>query len=314
MKIVFAEPLGVSEELLKNAKMNFESLGHEFIYFLDRKDSAQEMINRAKDADILTLSNIPVGSEIIENCPKLKLINVAFTGTDHIDIILCRQKGINVCNAAGYSTVAVSELALGLAISLLRRIPDMDCQTRVLSDRKGFLGSELNGKTVGIVGTGAIGMATAKLFSAFGCKIISWSRTEKTSDLLTYVSIEELFSTSDIISLHLPATSETKNIINMELLSRMKVNSILINTARGQIIDYFALSEILKSEKIAGAGIDIYETEPPLPNNHPILSAPNTVLVPHIAYATKEAMLKRFEIVNSNIDWYLKEEMKNKIV
>ncbi|HNQ66988.1 MAG TPA: NAD(P)-dependent oxidoreductase [Bacteroidales bacterium] len=314
MKIVFAESLGVSEDLLKNAKVHFERLGHEFIYFLDRKDSAWDIISRAKDADILTLSNIAVEKEIIESCPRLKLINVAFTGTDHIDIDLCRKKGINVCNAAGYSTVAVSELALGLALSLLRRIPDMDSQTRVLSDRKGFLGAELNGKTVGIVGTGAIGMATAKLFEAFGCKIVAWSRTQKPSNLLSYVSLEELFKSSDIVSLHIPVTNETKNLINEKLLSKMKKDSVLINTARGQIIDYFALSEILKSGEIAGAGIDIYETEPPLPNNHPILSAPNTVLVPHIAYATKEAMLKRFEIVNSNIDWYLKGEIKNKIV
>jgi len=314
MKIVFAEPLGVSEELLKNAKVHFESLRHEFIYFLERDDSAQEIINRAKDADILTLSNIHVGSEIIENCPKLKFINVAFTGTDHIDIDLCRKKGINVCNAAGYSTVAVSETVLGLALSLLRKIPEMDSKTRIPADRSGFLGTELNSKIVGIVGTGAIGTATAKLFNAFGCKVIAWSRTKKQLDFINYVELDELFGLSDIISLHIPAIDETENLINKTLLSKMKPNAVIINTARARIIDYHALAELLKSNKIAGAAIDIYEKEPPLSKDHPLLSAPNTVLVPHIAYATKEAMLKRFDIAVSNIDWFFKGEIKNKIV
>ncbi|HOZ30973.1 MAG TPA: NAD(P)-dependent oxidoreductase [Bacteroidales bacterium] len=314
MKIVFVESLGVSEELLKKAKSHFESQAHEFVYFLDRKDSAEEIINRAKDADILTLSNISVGKEIIENCPQLKLINVAFTGTDHIDTSLCRKEGINVSNAAGYSTVAVSEMALGLAISLLRNIPAMDAKTRIPADRVGFLGMELNSKTVGIVGTGAIGMATAKLFAAFGCKIIAWSRTMKNIDFISYVGLDELFESSDIISLHIPANAETKNLVNAKMLSKMKSSAVIINTARGQVVDYQALADLLKDKKIAGAGIDIYETEPPLPDNHPLLSAPNTVLVPHIAYATKEAMLKRFDIAISNIDWFLKGEIKNKIV
>jgi phosphoglycerate dehydrogenase-like enzyme len=164
------------------------------------------------------------------------------------------------------------------------------------------------------VGTGQIGMATAKLFSAFGCKIIAWSRTIKHTDFIRYVELDELFSLSDIISLHIPANAETKNIINAQLLTKMKSSAVIINTARGQIIDYCALSEMLKLGRIAGAAIDIYETEPPIPKTHPLLSAPHTVLVPHIAYATHEAMLKRFEIVISNIESFLNGKVQNQIV
>jgi D-3-phosphoglycerate dehydrogenase len=242
------------------------------------------------------------------------LINVAFTGVDHIDLEACRNRKIAVCNAAGYSTTAVSELTIGLAISLLRNIPAMDIQTRIPAGRDNYLGTELNGKTVGIVGTGQIGMATAKLFSAFGCKIIAWSRTERNSDFIKYVSLDELFRCSDIISLHIPSTVETAKLINEELLSKMKTSSVIINTARGQVIDYLALTKMLISGKIAGAAIDIYETEPPISDSHPLLSAPNTILLPHIAYATKEAMLKRFEIAKSNIEFFLNGKVQNRIL
>jgi D-3-phosphoglycerate dehydrogenase len=242
------------------------------------------------------------------------LINVAFTGVDHIDLEACRNRKIAVCNAAGYSTTAVSELTIGLAVSLLRNILVMDTQTRIPAGRNNYNGTELKGKTVGIVGTGQIGMTTAKLFSAFGCKIIAWSRTQRESDFIKYVSLDELFRCSDIISLHIPSTEETAKLINEELLSEMKTSSVIINTARGQVIDYLALSQMLISGRIAGAAIDIYETEPPIPENHPLLSAPNTILLPHIAYATKEAMLKRFEIAKSNIEFFLNGKVQNRIL
>jgi D-3-phosphoglycerate dehydrogenase len=126
--------------------------------------------------------------------------------------------------------------------------------------------------------------------------------------------LDELFRCSDIISLHIPSTEETAKLINEELLSEMKTSSVIINTARGQVIDYLALSQMLISGRIAGAAIDIYETEPPIPENHPLLSAPNTILLPHIAYATKEAMLKRFEIAKSNIEFFLNGKVQNRIL
>ncbi len=314
MKIVFAEPTGVKTDLLEEAKILFESMGHEFSYFSDRKESEEDLIHRIGNADVVTLSNIPVSATVIRACSQLKLINVAFTGVDHINLTECRERGIAVCNAAGYSTVAVSEITVGLAVSLLRNIPVMDNQTRIPAGRNNYLGTELSGKTVGIVGTGAIGIATAKLFSAFGCRILAYSRSRKEEPVLNYVSLNEVFEKSDIISLHIPSTADTKNIISREVMSLMKPTAVIINTARGQVVDNQALADLLKAGKISGAAVDIYEKEPPLDPDHPLLSAPNTILLPHIAYATEEAMIKRFEIVKENIIAFLKGESYNRIL
>lgn len=314
MKIVFAEPIGASSELLEKTKSLFNKLGHEFRFYDNRNEAQDEIIMRAKDSEILVLSNIPIRKKIIESCPDLKMINVAFTGTDHIDIDCCKSRGIIVCNAAGYSTNAVSELTIGMAIALLRNVVTMDSNTRIPGTRDNYVGTELYGKTVGIIGTGAIGTAVANLFVAFGCRVLAFSRTQKEIKGVEFVSPEKLLTESDIVSIHVPSNSETKNFIDARSLSYMKKGAVLINTARGAVVDYQALAQMLKENKIAGAAIDIYETEPPLPANHPLLNAPSTILLPHIAYATKEAMMKRFDIINENIFSFLKGNVQNRVV
>ena len=314
MKIVQVESLGVSKQELEDAKLEFEKLGHQYIYYTDIPKSEDELITRMKDADIVNISNIKFTAKAIESCPNLKYLNVAFTGVDHVDLECCKKHGIKVSNAAGYSTEAVSELAVGLAVALMRNFSQMDGNTRKLGNRNNFLGTELCGKTVGIVGTGAIGLATARIFKAFGCKILAYSRTQKNIDGITYTTLDELFAKSDIISLHIPANAQTKGLISKDLLAKMKETAIIINTARGPVMDNAALAELLKAGKIAGAGIDVYETEPPLPENHPLLSAPNTILLPHVGYASKEAMQKRFIIVKSNMHSYLEGRQKNVIL
>ena len=314
MKIVQVESLGVSKQELDEAKQEFEKLGHQYIYYTDIPKSEDELIARMKDADIVNISNIKLTAKTIESCPNLKYLNVAFTGTDHVDIECCKKHGIKVSNAAGYSTEAVSELAVGLVVALMRNFSQMDNNTRKLGNRNNYLGTELCGKTVGIVGTGAIGLATARIFKAFGCKIIAYSRTQKNIDGITYTKLDELFEKSDIISLHIPATPQAKGLISKDLLAKMKETAIIINTARGPVMDNTALAELLKAGKIAGAGIDVYENEPPLPENHPLLSAPNTILLPHVGYASKEAMQKRFVIVKSNLHSYLQGKQENVIL
>ncbi len=314
MKIVQVESLGVSKQELEEAKLEFEKLGHQYIYYSDIPKNEDELIARMKDADIVNISNIKLTAKAIESCPNLKYLNVAFTGVDHVDLECCKKHGIKVSNAAGYSTEAVSELAVGLAVALMRNFSQMDGNTRKLGNRNNFLGTELCGKTVGIVGTGAIGLATARIFKAFGCKILAYSRTQKNIDGITYTTLDELFAKSDIISLHIPANAQTKGLISKDLLTKMKETAIIINTARGPVMDNAALAELLKAGKIAGAGIDVYETEPPLPENHPLLSAPNTILLPHVGYASKEAMQKRFIIVKSNMHSYLEGRQKNVIL
>ena len=314
MKIVQVESLGVSKQELEDAKLEFEKLGHQYIYYSDIPKNENELIARMKDADIVNISNIKITAKAIESCPNLKYLNVAFTGVDHVDLECCKKHGIKVSNAAGYSTEAVSELAVGLAVALMRNFSQMDGNTRKLGNRNNFLGTELCGKTVGIVGTGAIGLATARIFKAFGCKILAYSRTQKNIDGITYTTLDELFAKADIISLHIPANAQTKGLISKDLLTKMKETAIIINTARGPVMDNAALAELLKAGKIAGAGIDVYETEPPLPENHPLLSAPNTILLPHVGYASKEAMQKRFVIVKSNLHSYLEGRQENVIL
>lgn len=314
MKIIFAESLGVSEERLCEIKTHFEAAGHEFEYYLTRPADAEELRQRSATADILTLSNIPVDAATLAACRHLKLLNVAFTGVDHVDLEACKKLNVAVCNASGYSTVGVSELAVALALALLRDIPRMDARTRNLGDRNNLTGNELRGKTVGIVGTGAIGLATAALFHAFGCKIVAYSRTAKNVDYIEYMPLKSLAAQADVISLHVPANAGTKHLINSELLSCMKPSAVLINTARGPVVDTMALADALNAERLAGAAVDVYDHEPPLANDHPLLTAKNTILLPHIAYATAEAMIKRAKIVVDNIDGFLSGNLPNKVL
>jgi D-3-phosphoglycerate dehydrogenase len=232
------------------------------------------------------------------------MISVAFVGVDHVDMKTCKKRNILVSNAADYCTHAVAELAIGLTLSVLRNIPRCDERTRKYQTKDGLIGNELYGKTFGVLGTGAIGIKTALLAKAFGCHVIAYSRTEKQSlkdQGITYVSLDELLRTSDILSLHTPLTDQTKGLIDKEALDKMKPTSILINTARGPIVDNKHLSDCLRNKKIAGAGIDVFDIEPPLTTNDVLTTNENTVLTPHVAYATKESIFRRANIVFENI-------------
>ena len=311
MKISVVEPLGIGKEQFETLRAEFETKNCVFEYYMDRNENPDTIAQRIGDADIVVISNIRLSAETMAKCPNIKMLSVAFTGLDHIDLDYCRAKNIEVFNASGYSTVAVSELAIGLMLDVYRKITEMDANTRQLGSRGMFLGRELHGKTVGVVGTGAIGIQTINLLKAFGCKVLAYSRTQRSEVKalgVEYVSLEHLMANSDIVTLHVPATKDTAQMINAEMISLMKPSAILINTARGAVVDNNALAHALKDGKIAGAGIDVYETEPPLPENHPLLSAPNAVLLPHIAYATREAFDIRADIVMNNIHKWLDKQ------
>ena len=310
MKIVAVEPIGISSEKAEKITNHFAKNGHEFKFYSDRQEDVSILIERIQDAEILIISNIPLTKNILSECNKLKFIAVAFTGIDHIDLKYCKEKGIEIRNAAGYATHAVSELTIGLIIDVYRHLSEMENNTRTLQTRNNFLGNELYGKTVGIIGTGAIGRQTALLLKSLGCKVIAYSRSkhpEMIKNHIPYVTLDELLQQSDIVSLHIPLTPETTHLINKEKIALMKSEAIIINTARGKIIDTFALSEALINHLISGAGIDVFENEPPLAENHPLLHTPNCILKPHIGYATREAFDKRIEIVLTNIDNYLNQ-------
>jgi lactate dehydrogenase-like 2-hydroxyacid dehydrogenase len=314
MEIVFLDPMSVSQDSIEKIKADFEKNAHTFRYYTTRTENEDELAERTANADIAVISNIKLGDKYLSKCKNLKFLQIAFTGFDHVNIEYCRKNNISVSNAVGYATIAVAEIAVSMALSLLRNTPEMENNLRRLKTRNGFLGSELAGKTIGIIGTGAIGMATARLFLAFGCRILAYSRTHKNFVSLEYTNLETLLEKSDIISLHVPYTSDTHHLINEAALSKCKKSAILINTARGLVVDSKALAKALNEDKLAGAGLDVFEQEPPLSENHPLLSAKNTILLPHIAYATKQSMEKRLEIVYESINLWIEGKQINKVV
>lgn len=315
MKISLLEPLRVSKEYIEELAEGIKALGHDFVYYEDKTTDAEELYQRSKDAEVVMIANNPYPKEVIDRLESTKLINVAFTGVDHIDGESAKAKGIKIANASGYSTQAVAELSIGLTLSLYRHIVQGDKDVRLAEDFPGLIqGQEIHGKTVGIIGTGAIGLQTAKLYQAFGAKIIAYNRSEKQEALdmgIEYKSLEDVFKESDIISVHLPMTSDTKHLIGKEELALMKESAILINVARGPIIDNQALADALNQESIAGAGIDVFDMEPPLPADYPLLHSKNTLLAPHVGYLTDEAMVLRAQIAFDNTIAYIKGEDKN---
>jgi len=302
-KVILIQTLGVPRELVQQ---RFAKIlpGHVLVWKGSELAGGKPLAELVGDAKCLVTGSLPIDGQTIRNC-ALSMISISFTGYDHVDLAACREKGIAVYNTPGYSTDSVAELALGLALSLLRNIPKGDAHARP-PESKFFAfpnGTELRGKTVGIVGTGATGLAAARLFAAFGCKVLGYNRAKK-EELAklggTYCGLDDLLKNSDIVSLHLALNPETKHIMNPERIAKMKPSAYLINTARGGLIDEAALAKALNNNELAGAGLDVFGSEPPAKDN-PLLTAQNTVLTPHLGYKTDEALLRKLEVTFRNI-------------
>ena len=309
MKIVLLESLGVPEALLNECARPFVEAGHAFEAY-PRDTDPQVQLRRAADADVIMLANMPLTGEVISGCKNLKFIDVAFTGVDHVDLAAAKAKDVVVSNAAGYSTQAVAELSLCMMLSLLRK------RCRNGGTKDGLVGSELRGKTVGIVGAGAIGTRTAQLCAAFGCEVLAYKRHVKGDEpgFMTFVSLDELLSRSDIVSLHCPLNDESRGMINGETIAKMKEGALLINAARGPVVDSRALADALNSGRLGGAGIDVFEMEPPVPRDHPLLHARNTIVTPHVAFATAESMEERCRIVFDNLKAWMEGAPVNRVL
>lgn len=314
MHIVFIEPLGMCECVISAQCRRLKEAGHAITFFSDRNENEQILIERAKEADVVIVSNIPLRKAFFESCPRLKMISVAFTGVDHIDMDECRKRNIIVCNAAGYSTQAVAELTIGMMIATLRKIVGGDSITRIGGGRQNFLGTEIGGKTVGIAGAGAIGQKVARLAHVFGCNVIAYNRSPKTIENIRFVDKATLFKEADIISLHLPLTNETRDFVDEAAFKLMRPHAILINTARGPVVNQDALYNALRKNQIAGAATDVYAQEPPLPANMDLFNAPNLLMLPHMGYATKESFAIRLGIVVQNVEQWLDGTPQNKVL
>ncbi len=313
MKIVLLEGLGVSEEIIRKQTKKLNEMGHEFVVY-EKNTDPRVQAERCEDADIIMLANMPLSREAIERASHLQYIDVAFTGVDHIPMDEAGKRGIAVSNASGYATQAVAELCISFMIQLLRNVKQTEQRCREGGTKDGLIGNLLCGKTVGIIGAGAIGKRTAELCKAFGCKVIAYSRSRVDHPAIDrQVTLEELLKEADIVSLHCPLTEETRGMIGEEQLQMIKKTAVLINTARGPVADSEALAKALTEGRIAGAACDVFETEPPLDAEHPLLHTPNTIVTPHIAFASEESMEQRADIVFENLYAWLEGKQLNKV-
>lgn len=314
-KIVIMESLGISAEELAARKAPFEAQGHVFVDYPKTTDPAK-LIEEAKDADAMILANMPMPADVLRKCDKLKFIDVAFTGVDHVGLDAAKEKNIAVSNASGYSNEAVSELVIGTTLSLARNLRSVENRCREGKDKTGLVGWEIKGKTVGIIGLGKIGTRTAELFHAFGATVLAQSRThhDGIAEYIEQVTQEELLRRSDIVVLHCPLNDSTRGMINAEKLAMMKPTALLVNVARGPVVVEKDLVAALENGVIAGAAIDVFDKEPPLDTASPILHAPNCLVTPHVAFATQQSMSLRAEIVFDNLAKWMEGHQINTIL
>lgn len=308
MKICLLEPLGVKKEVINDLAKGLIQRGHEFVFYDEKTTDPSELKRRSQDADIVLIANNPYPADVIKSASKLKMISVAFTGIDHVNAAACKENGIMICNAAGYSTQTVAELIIGMAIDGLRNIAKANELVREGKTSAGIGGREIQGKTVGIIGLGQIGMRAAKLFQAFGAHVIAYNRSQSNEAIelgIEYCSVEEVLTKSDIVSVNLPLNEQTRGFLNADRLALMKSDAILVNCARGPIIDNQALAKALNEDRIGFACVDVFDKEPPIPATYCLLHAKNTLLTPHQAFISEESMIRRAKIVFDNVYAFL---------
>lgn len=295
------EGLGVSDHVIEQHAHKLEEMGHTFVAYPKNTDPVIQA-ERSRDADVIMLANMPLAPSVLEEAKSLKFIDIAFTGVNHIPMAEAKKRGIAVSNASGYATQAVAELCIRFMIQLLRNVNKTEERCRNGGTKEGLVGRLLWGKTVGIVGAGAIGKRVAALCKAFGCTVLAYNKSTVSDPAIDeQVSLEVLLNRADIVSLHCPLTADTKGMIGREQLALLKKSALLINTARGGVLDAVTLAEALENGSIAGAACDVFETEPPLTADHPLLHCPNTIVTPHIAFASVESMEQRADIVFNNL-------------
>lgn len=270
----------------------------------------------SSDVAILVTKEHHLSASTLGQYPNLEMVSLAFTGYDQVDLEYARKKGIHVYYVPAYATDSVGELIIGFTLSVLRKLPQANAVIREGQwDAPVIPGIELSGKTVGILGTGTIGLRTAELFRAFKCRLIGWSRSKPDAFSRiggTFVEWDEVFRTSDIIVVCLALNAETKGMIARNDLVLMKNGSVLINAARADIVVHEDLLSVLKENRIH-AGIDVYTNEPEK-GTDPLLSLPNVVAAPHIGFKTHEALTRLTKETIENIGRYLRRDATNRLV
>lgn len=285
----------------------------------ERTDSEAEAIARIGDAEIVLINKVPITEKLLAACPTIKLIAVQATGFNVVDCAAAKRCGVTVCNVPSYGTAAVAQFTMGLLLELCHRIGFHDNSVHhgdwVRSESFCYWLTpqmELAGKTMGIVGFGRIGQAVAKLAAAFGMRVLAYSRTERPEGrmLAEYVELNTLLRESDIVSLHCPLSQENQELINANSIAKMKDGAILINTARGGLVNEADVADALRTGKLRGAAVDVVSQEP-MSENNPLLTAPNCIITPHIAWAPIESRQRLLDCVVENIRMFLNGTPQN---
>lgn len=273
--------------------------------------SPSDIVKRAKDAEILIVNKLGITASTIQELQNLKLIQVAATGYNNVDIKIARNSGIDVCNVSGYSNSSVVQHVFAMLLAYMnnpeRYFAESKKATWANKEHFSYWQNpilELSGKTMGIFGYGKIGEAVARVALAFGMKVLVTSRTPKEVNNVQWVDTETLFSSSDFISLHAPLTEETNNLINSRTLEMMSDHAVLINTARGALINESELAYALKNKKIKAALLDVLCQEPPEKENV-LFSAPNCYITPHQAWASLESRQRLVQLMYKNLSQWL---------
>ncbi|EMG38229.1 lactate dehydrogenase-like oxidoreductase [Desulfocurvibacter africanus PCS] len=277
------------------------------------RTAPSEVVERARDADILLTNKTRLPAEVIEALPKLKLVSVLATGYDVVDVAACARRGIPVSNVPGYGTASVAQHVFALILELANEAGAHDAAVKAGEWRgpdwcfwkRPVL--ELAGRTMGIVGLGSIGRAVAHLAHAFGMRVVANSRSRR--DMLPYpgfawLDLPELFAVSDVISLHCPQTKDNAGFVNKKLLERMKPEAMLVNTARGGLVNEADLADALNAGAIRGAGLDVVSVEP-IRSDNPLLAARNCIITPHMAWASREARRRLMVVTTENVRAFL---------
>lgn len=315
MNIVVLEQKSIGDDIDLSI---YEDFG-EVTYYKNTLTS--EIVERVKDADIIVANKGPMNEETLKNAPNVKLICEFATGYDNVDLEYCKSRGILVANVVDYSTAAVAQHTFAMALYLLERLPFYDnyvksgtygAQERFSNFDRPFL--ELEGKTWGIIGLGNIGKRAAKIAEGFGCHVIYYSVTGRNANAdYERVEFDELLERSDFLSIHCPLSDLTRNLINYEAMKKMKKTAILLNVARGPVVNNQDLYQALTQGEIYAAGLDVLEEEPISANNPlgKIKDSEKLIITPHMAWASTEARTRLATEVYKNIEAFLKGEKRN---
>lgn len=273
-----------------------------------------QIAQRIGDAELVVLNKCRMDEEILSRCPNLRWVGIIATGTDNLDLEACRRHGVSVANVPAYSTYSVAQMAFSLLLAICQSPERQDKALRdgywqlEIPAGYGILPQvELYGKTFGVCGYGNIGRQTARLARAFGMEVLVWTRTvrpEYAQDGVNFVDLDTLLAKSDIVSLHCPATPATRGLVNGDALAKMKPGAILLNTARGALVDEAAVAQALASGHLGYYAADAFAVEP-LPADSPLRTAPRTLFTPHVAWATGGALKRLMEITARNLETFL---------